>query len=100
MHMGTASDVVGPVTGPKIAGLPAFAPTLLASTRQPPLPQPPLAQTLQELDLKESDNLKEYDKFTDVLQVLTGFEVKENLGWSKNVKGNLNLLLPNIGIHL
>lgn len=89
MHMGTASGVEGQVTERKIAGPPAFTPALSASTRQPPLLQLPLPQTLQEPDLKESDNPEEYDKFTDVLQVLNGFEVDENVGQNKNVKGNL-----------
>jgi len=87
--MGTASGVEGQITGPKIAGLPASTPALSASTSQPPLPQPPPLQKLQEPDLRESDIHEEYDKFTDVLQVLNRFEIDENLGRNNNVKGNL-----------
>ena len=89
MHMGTASGVEGQVTGPKIAGPPASTPALSASTSQPPLPQPPPPQTLQEPDLRESDIHEEFDKFTDVLQVLNRFEIDEDLGRNNNVKGNL-----------
>lgn len=53
---------------------------------QPPLPQHTLTETLQEWDLREPANPGVYDKFTDVLQVLNGFEIDENLGQSKNVK--------------
>lgn len=60
----------------------SFSPALW----QPPLPQHPLTETLQEWDLKEPANPGVYDKFTDVLQVLNGFEIDENLGQSKNVK--------------
>ena len=59
MHMGTPSGVEGRVIWPKIAGSPTFTPALSASTRQSPLPQPPLPQTLQEPDLKESGNHEE-----------------------------------------
>jgi len=86
--MGTASGVEGRVTGPKIAGPPASTPTISASTSQPPLPQPPPPQTLQEADLRESDIHEEYEEFTDVLQVLNGFEIDEDLGRSNNVKAN------------
>ena len=89
MHMGTASGAEGQVTGPKIAGPPASIPALSASTSQPPLPQPPPPQTLQEPDLRESDIHEEFDKFTDVLQVLNRFEIDEDLGRNYNVKGNL-----------
>ena len=88
-HMGTASGVEGQVTGPKIAGPPASTPALSASTRQPPLPQPPPLQTLQEPDVRESDIHEEYDKFTDVLQVLNRFEIDEDPARNNNVKGNL-----------
>lgn len=89
MHMGTASGAEGQVTGPKIAGPPASIPALSASSSQPPLPQPPPPQTLQEPDLRESDIHEEFDKFTDVLQVLNRFEIDEDLGRNYNVKGNL-----------
>ena len=89
MHMGTASGVEGQVTGPKTTKPPAFTPALSASTRQPPLLQPPPPQALQEPDLREADNHEEYDKFTDVLQVLNRFEIDEDPGQDKNVKGNL-----------
>ena len=79
----------GQVTGPKIAGPPASTPAFSASTSRPPLPQPPPPQTLQEPDLRQSDIHEEYDKFTDVLQVLNCFENDEDLGWNNNVKGNL-----------
>ena len=39
--------------------------------------------------LRESDIHEEYDKFTDVLQVLNRFEIDEDLGRNNNVKGNL-----------
>ena len=89
MHMGTALGAEGQVTGPKIAGPPASIPARSASTSQPPLPQPPPPQTLQEPDLRESDIHEEFDKFTDVLQVLNRFEIDEALGRNNNVKGNL-----------
>lgn len=89
MHMGTASGAEGQVTGPKIAGPPASIPALSASSSQPPLPQPPPPQTLQEPDLRESDIHEEFDKFTDVLQVLNRFEIDEDLRRNYNVKGNL-----------
>ena len=87
MHLGTASSVEGQVTGLKIAGPPASSPALLASTRQQPLPQPPLP--LQEPDFKELDDPEGYDNFTNVPQVLNGFEIDENLRQNRNVKGNL-----------
>ena len=79
MHMGTASGVEGQVTGPKTAKPPAFTPALSASSTQPPLPQPPPPQALQESDLREAGNHEEYDKFTDVPQVLNRFEIDEDL---------------------
>mgnify|MGYP007058683807 FL=1 len=86
MHLGTASGVEGQVTGLKIVGPPAFTPALLASTRQQPLPQPPLP--LQEPDFKELDDPEGYDNFTNVPQVLNGFEIDENLRQNRNVEGN------------
>ena len=88
MNMGTASGVEDQVTGPKIAGPPAFTPAPSASTNLQPLPQPPLPQIFQEPDFKELDDLEGYNKFADVLQVLNSLEIDENIGKNKNVKGN------------
>ena len=68
MNMGTASGVEHQVTGPKVAGPPAFTPAPSDSTNLQPLPKPPLPQILQEPDFKELDDLEGYNKFADVLQ--------------------------------
>lgn len=92
MNMGTASGVEDQVTGPKIAGPPAFTPTPSTSTNLQPFPQPPLPQVLQEPDFKELDDLEGYNKFADVLQVLRILEIDESIEQNKNVKGNLKKL--------
>ena len=87
MNLGTASGVEDKVTGPKIAGPPAFTPAPSASTNLQPFPQPPLPQILREPDFKELDDLEGYNKFADVLQVLKSLEIDESIGQNKNVKG-------------
>ena len=86
MNMGTASGVEDQVTGPKIAGPPAFTPAYSASINLQPFPQPPLPQILREPDFKELDDLEDYNKFADVLQVLKSLEIDESIGQNKNVK--------------
>ena len=75
--------------GQRLPGLQLLPPPFRPVQANPPLPQPPPPQTLQEPDLRESDIHEEFDKFTDVLQVLNRFEIDEDLGRNNNVKGNL-----------
>ena len=89
MNMGTASGVEESGHWAKDCRASSFYPRLFGQQKSTAFASTSTATNASGTDSKELDHLEGYNKFADVLQVLNSFEIDENTGQNKNVKGNL-----------